>query len=34
MLPPWVVVGIGGAMGSMVRHGANVIVSRSLGHPS
>jgi CrcB protein len=30
----WLVVGLGGAVGSMVRHGANIIVARTLGQPS
>jgi fluoride exporter len=34
MLPPWVIVGIGGALGSVVRHAVNLVVTRSLGHPS
>ena len=33
-LQPWLAVGIGGALGSMVRHGVNVTVARILGHPS
>jgi fluoride exporter len=34
MIPPWVIVGIGGAIGSVVRHAANLVVARGLGHPS
>jgi CrcB protein len=34
MLLPWVVVGIGGAVGSMARHLANRVVARSLGQSS
>lgn len=34
MLPPWLVVGIGGAIGSIARHAVNLGVARSLGQPS
>jgi len=32
-MPAFLVVGIGGALGSMARHGVNVVVNRSLGSP-
>jgi CrcB protein len=34
MLPPWIVVGIGGAAGSLLRYWANLMLARGLGQPS
>jgi fluoride exporter len=34
MLPPWLAVALGGALGSVARHGVNVAVARALGHAS
>jgi CrcB protein len=34
MVPAWLVVAVGGALGSIARHGANVVVARSLGQAS
>jgi len=34
MLPSWLAIALGGALGSMARHGVNVAVARTLGQAS
>jgi CrcB protein len=34
MRSAWLVVGVGGALGSVTRHGASVLVTRLAGHPT
>jgi CrcB protein len=34
MLPAWLVVAVGGAIGSVARHGVNLWMARSVGQPA